>query len=137
MLHSTVIGAILDLFPGVPRNDLSADIRLVRDRQGYAIKPHTDIKSKVISLLFYLPKDESNSDAGTTVMTPKQAGFTSDGTRRYEFADFNDVYTAPFSPNTMFGFPRSDVSFHGVHPTSMQQRDVLLLNIYRFKRPQT
>jgi hypothetical protein len=109
---------------------LGLDLRLVRDRTGYQIKPHTDIKAKAISLLFYLPEGEDMKDAGTSVFVPKQEGFTSDGTRRYEFADFEKLKTAAFLPNTMFGFPRSDISFHGVEPVSAGRRDVLLLNVY-------
>jgi hypothetical protein len=136
MLSSPVINAVLELFPGLDLDGkLAAEVRLVRDKQGYKIKPHTDIKAKLISLLFYLPGHEA--DAGTTVMVPREPGFSSDGTRRFEFEAFDNVYTAPFAPNSMFGFPRSDISFHGVAPTTLDQRDVLLLNIYRYKRDAT
>lgn len=126
MLTRETIIAVLEVF-GLKKN-VQADVRLVRDSEGYKIKPHTDIKSKLLSLLFYLPKEDT--DGGTSIMVPKEPGFTSDGLKRFEFQDFNKVYTAPFSRNTMFGFPRSDISFHGVEPTTMKQRDVLLLNIY-------
>lgn len=132
MLSPPVIKAVLDTFPNLDLDGkLRADVRLVRDTLGYQIKPHTDIKAKLISLLFYLTKESQT--AGTTVMIPKEAGFTSDGTRRYEFGAFTNVFTAPFEPNTMFGFPRSDKSFHGVEATTIGRRDVLLLNLYRFK----
>ncbi len=126
MLTRKVVGAVMDLFGKT--GSVKADVRLVRDSEGYKIKPHTDIKSKLISLLFYLPKEDT--DGGTSIMVPIKPGFTSDGLKRFEFDDFRKVYTAPFSRNTCFGFPRSDVSFHGVEPTSLKQRDVLLLNIY-------
>jgi hypothetical protein len=132
MLHRDVVNVLLDMF-NVPVGRLQADVRLVRDSKGYRIKPHTDIKSKVLSLLFYLAKDEEHPEEGTTVMVPKAEGFTSEGTARYPFEDFTNIWTAPYLPNTMLGFPRSNVSFHGVSGTEIPVRDVLLLNIYRSK----
>lgn len=130
MLTKEVVHEVMKLFH--VEGDVKADLRLVRDSQGYKIKPHTDIKSKLISLLFYLPTVDT--DGGTSILVPKEKGFTSDGLKRFEFADFDKIYTAPFSRNSMFGFPRADNSFHGVEPTSMKQRDVLLLNIYETKK---
>ena len=125
-----LIGTLLNLFK-LDCRKLSLDVRLVRDTAGYAIKPHTDIKAKLMSLLFYLPQDESSPESGTSIMLPKDKDFTSDGKMRYAFENFDTVTTAPFVPNTMLGFTRSDVSFHGVHPTSLPVRNVLLLNLYK------
>lgn len=130
MLSREVIGTLLDVFE-VNVNRIHAEVRLVRDTQGYKIKPHTDIKSKLLSLLFYLAVDDAHAEEGTTIMIPKKEGFTSDGLTRYPFEDFDGVYTAPFMPNTVLGFPRSEVSFHGVLGTTIPRRDVLLLNMYR------
>ncbi len=120
-----------------PGDRFSTDVRLVRDKKGYLIKPHTDIKAKAVSLLFYLPDPcaiDSLRGTGTEIMVPKDRDFTSDGTNRFKFEDFETVWSAPFLPNTVLGFPRSNVSFHGLHPIEAEQRDVLLLNIYRMKR---
>lgn len=126
------IGAVMDMFNITERN-IAVDVRLVRDKTGYAIKPHTDVRRKLISLLFYLPESVSDADAGTSIMVPKNRDFTSDGNARYDFENFLIVKTAPFMPNTMLGFPRSDISFHGVMPTSVAIRNVLLLNLYKVK----
>jgi len=128
---SDICALLLKKFDLVGR--FGANVRLVRDKSPYKIKVHTDVKSKAVSLLFYLAKNADVPEMGTSVFVPKEQGFSSDGTRRYEFEDFTKVYTAPFLPNTVFGFPRSDVSFHGVEPIDVAQRDVLLLNIYRAK----
>ncbi len=132
MMSYELISTVLEAF-GLNERNISLDVRLVRDNAGYAIKPHTDVKRKLLSLLFYLPTDESSPDSGTSVMVPKEQGFTSDGSRRYEFEGFDVVRTMSFMPNTMLGFPRSDVSFHGVYPTTLQERNVLLLNLYKVK----
>ncbi len=112
-----------------PGGRYMADVRLVRDFPGYKIKPHTDIKAKCITMLFYLPRDNSLVDTGTIIYEPKEKGFTSDGTRRFEFEQFEKVYQAPFVENAVFGFARSNVSFHGVEPIAAGPRDVLLLNV--------
>ena len=117
-------------FPEVwRRGKLQHNLRLVRDKVGYNIKPHTDIKTKAISLLFYLPRDYQLKDYGTTVFRPKQAGFTSDGNARYEWDQFEPVFKAPFVPNSVFGLARSEVSFHGTTPIGDVVRDVLLYNV--------
>jgi hypothetical protein len=131
MMTREVCGHVIDMF-GL-KGKFNADLRLVRDTEGYAIKPHTDIKAKAISLLFYLPSDDTKDGVGTSLYIPKDPEFTSDGTRRYEFDQFEKVKTAPFMPNTCLGFPRSNISFHGVRPINVQRRDVLLLNVYHSK----
>ena len=108
---------------------MSPQIRLVRDRQGYQIKVHTDVKRKGVSLLFYLPNDSSLANYGTSLYVPKTPGFVSDGTRRFEFEDFVKTKTAPFIPNSVCGFRRADNSFHGVEPLGIGTRNVLLYNI--------
>lgn len=42
------------------------DALLVNDRTNYAIGPHTDLPHRLISLLFYLPKDECQKYLGTS-----------------------------------------------------------------------
>jgi hypothetical protein len=104
-------------------------IRFVRDTADYSIKVHTDIKKKAITLLFYLPGDLSTLNYGTSVYVPKEQGFTSDGTKRFEFELFEKVYTAPFMPNSVFGFKRANNSFHGVERQGSGIRNVLLYNL--------
>lgn len=133
MTKPAVMRILLDIFNLDASGSVQYDLRLVRDSAGYAIKPHTDIKAKLLSFLFYLPADNLHPGTGTRVYIPKNEGFRSDGTSRYPFRDFTEVYAAPFVPNTCFAFPRSDVSFHGVPATDFGPRNVLLLNVYRFK----
>jgi len=111
---------------------IDQDTRLIRDFTNYAIAPHTDTPRKLVSLLFYLPRDDRMRHLGTSIFEPREEGFTCDGTMHHRFEDFRKVYTAPFLPNTLFAFFRNDRSFHGVEPIADEkiERDLLLYNIY-------
>lgn len=116
-------------FPNVfePRTDL----RLVRDTKNYSIGPHTDAPWKVLSYLFYLPVNSILHPYGTSIYLPKDPNFRCIGGPHHKFEDFEQIYTAPFRPNSLFAFFKTDYSFHGVEPIPVQcQRDVLLWNLY-------
>jgi hypothetical protein len=114
------------------------DLRLVRDNQFYKIGPHTDAPWKVVSLLFYLPTDNSIQQYGTCIYQPTIPGFTCPGGPHYPFEGFTEVDRAPFLPNSCFGFWKTDNSFHGVPPIPIPiERNVLLYNIYQKEMPRS
>jgi hypothetical protein len=76
--------------------------------------------TKVVVLLIYLAPDESGAHLGTSLYRPKDPGFTCHNSTHHPFEDFISVKTAPYKPNSMLAFVRSDVSFHGVEPLSEQ-----------------
>ena len=106
---------------------------LVQDYSTYQLPPHTDSPKKVVSVLFYLPRDESLSHLGTSIYVPHDRSRISDGTAFEPRADFDLVRTMPFKPNCLFAFVRTDDSFHGVEPLSEPdvRRDLLLYDIKR------
>lgn len=107
------------------------DARLIRDCKGYYIGPHTDARWKVVSLLFYLPSDADHEKHGTSVYLPKARGLLCEGGPHHEFSHFDKIFTAPYRPNTCFGFFKTNNSFHGVEPIDEAfNRDVLLYNVY-------
>lgn len=107
------------------------DLRLIRDKAGYFIGPHTDAAWKLVSLLFYLPQDDWYYEYGTSVYLPKDREFRCAGGPHHYFAHFDKIFTAPYRRNTCFGFFKTDNSFHGVEPLKHQfNRDVLLYNVY-------
>jgi len=110
----------------------STDLRLVRDHSNYAISPHTDTPRKLVSLLFYLPPDESMSDLGTSIYAPKDPAFRCEGDGHHPFKLFNKVATMEYRPNSLFGFFKTDRAFHGVDRIAAPGivRDLLLYNIY-------
>jgi hypothetical protein len=87
---------------------------LVRDSERWAQGPHTDLHHKIAVILFYLPTDDSAPHLGTSVYTPKEPGFTSEGGPHLDRELFNHAYTAPHARNSAFAFFKSDHSFHGV-----------------------
>jgi hypothetical protein len=108
------------------------DLRLVRDHKNYSIGPHTDMPLKVLSLLFYLPPDDSMKQYGTSFYKPLDPTFICPGGPHHDFEDFKEIGRAPFLPNSCLGFWKTDTSFHGVAPIPVTiTRDVLLYNIYR------
>jgi len=108
---------ILSIFGKKSIKEYSVEIWLIRDLDNYYIPPHTDIKQRVISMLYYLPEDNSIEDFGTSLCVHKDKDFTSDGSEWYEkerAEEFTIVKKSLFSYNSMFAFPRTDTSFHCV-----------------------
>lgn len=116
-------------------NDLSKiklvpETLYVQDETSYSLGPHSDAESKVITLLFYLPKDDSMKKWGTSMYVPKDPNFKCVGGPHHSFDKFNLLKTMPFIPNSMFGFFKTDNSFHGVEPvTDPIRRDLLLYDV--------
>ncbi len=111
---------------------------LVNDVTNYALGPHADSPRKVITMLFYLPGDESQKHLGTSIYVPKDPSFASSTGEHYKAKDFDLVATMPFLPNSLFAFARTDTSFHGVEPVTdpNTRRWLLLFDIYA-KQPKT
>jgi hypothetical protein len=108
---------------------------LVQDTTNYKLGPHTDAPRKVLTLLFYLPRDLSQQHLGTSIYLPKDRDFRCPGGPHHPHEMFDRVWTVPFVPNTLFVFFKNDVSFHGVEPVrdSNVRRWLLLYDI--FQRP--
>jgi hypothetical protein len=115
---------------------LDDEALLVQDITNYALGPHTDTPRKVITLLFYLPKDESQSHLGTSIYVPEDPTFLCPGGPHHPHAAFQRVSTMPFVPNALFAFFKTDNSFHGVEPVldADTRRWLLLYDIYEHAR---
>ncbi|MEW5769656.1 MAG: hypothetical protein AB1831_04760 [Pseudomonadota bacterium] len=111
---------------------LKKDARLVRDFTNYALPPHTDMREKVLAFLFYLPKDASHAHLGTSAYVPNDPDFRCPGGPHHPRENFTRIATAPYLPNSLFGFIRTDNAFHGVEPVSDPdvRRDLLLYNLF-------
>lgn len=114
---------------------VSVEAQLIRHREGYFLGPHTDLWSKVVVLLFYLAPDERAAHLGTSIYRPRDPGFSCPKSLHHPFEDFIKVKTAPYRPNSLFAFVRSDRSFHGVEPLSKEDaalcdRDLIQYVLY-------
>lgn len=114
--------------------------RFVRDVHQYKNHPHTDQPAKLVSLLFYLPSNDALKRHGTVIYRPLDPGLRCEGITRHPFELFRKVATMSFMPNALFGFLKTDYSFHGVEEIRDEriERNVMLYNIYVRKvvRPQ-
>jgi len=109
---------------------------LVRDFQHYSIGPHTDHPARVITLLFYFPKDDQKSHLGTSIYRPTDPKFTCEGFKHHPFEGFVNMQTLPYLPNSLIGFVKTDQSFHGVEPIQEEGYERNLMNFYvRWEKP--
>ena len=115
--------------------EVSVESQLIRHRAGYFLGPHSDLFTKLVVLLIYLAPDENAAHLGTSLYRPKDPYFTCPNSTHYPFSDFVKVKTAPYRPNSLLAFFRSDVSFHGLEPLSESDvessgRDVIQYVLY-------
>lgn len=142
-LGPELAGTVLDTFAeplrqrfsGKPLPDTSVEAHFIRHRAGYFLGPHSDLYSKLVVLLIYLPPDHSSAHLGTSIYRPKDPGFSCPNSTHYQFEDFINVKTVPYAPNSLLAFERSDRSFHGVEPLSDQDvatgnRDLIQYVLY-------
>ena len=120
-------------FRGVPGSHFYNEMLLVEDITKYALGPHTDSPRKVVTMLFYLPKDMSQVHLGTSIYLPKDPNFNCPGGPHHRFENFVRMRTMPFKPNSVFIFAKTENSFHGVEPVNDPdtKRWLLLYDVYQ------
>lgn len=103
---------------------------LIRDLSGYWIAPHPDSRAKIVTVQFYLARDDSQRALGTTLyrrrlLNPRILLAPS---KMYE-----PVRRLEFSPNTGYLFPVGRRSWHGREevPAGAGERNSILLVYYR------
>lgn len=115
--------------------EVSVECQLIRHQAGFFLAPHSDLNTKLVVLLIYLPPDDRARHLGTSLYRPKDPNFTCPDSIHHPFENFVNVKTAPYVPNSMLAFARSDRSFHGVQPLGDQdladgQRDLMQYVLY-------
>ena len=109
---------------------------IVKDLKKYHLGAHTDNFNKLITFLFYLPKDNSIEKLGTTIYKSKVKIDPVNSAKHQSIQDtkknFEKIKTCNFIPNSLLIFPRTNESFHGVEEINedSRERDLLLLNYY-------
>jgi hypothetical protein len=99
------------------RLSVKPQMYLFRDTGGYGIGPHTDTTKKVVTMLFYLPEDDSQRHAGTSIVVPNNPGYQHRHTGHEAWDDYRAARTVEFLPNTLVSFVVTDRSLHAVRPT--------------------
>jgi len=118
-------------FPHSRSVDFYSDAVLVEDHTTHSMGPHTDHPRKAVTLLFYLPTDQSQFHMGTSIFMPKDRTFECSGLAHHSFEKFDEVRSFPFVPNALFMFAKTGNSFHGLAPVvdPNARRRLLMLNI--------
>ncbi|HEY0366945.1 MAG TPA: hypothetical protein VGC73_10770 [Pyrinomonadaceae bacterium] len=98
--------------------EVSVESQFIRHRAGYFLGPHSDLYTKLVVLLIYLAPDDSAEHLGTSLYRPKDQSFSCRDSKHHPFENFIRVKTAPYKPNSLLAFMRSDISFHGLEPLS-------------------
>jgi hypothetical protein len=110
------------------------EMQLINDKKNYSLGPHTDKPSKVISVLIYLPKDDSQKETGTSIYMPKDLNLLDKELphQHYPHEHFHKVITMPFVPNSALCFIKTNNSYHGVEEleTEDTNRWSLQYNLY-------
>ena len=91
----------------------TSDYFLHKDLEDFEVTPHTDIHSKLVTYLFYLPKDDSLSDLGTKILVPKDKSNVGT-TKHQKWEDFDIVNTSKYVPNSFLAFTPCENSYHAV-----------------------
>jgi len=145
---ATTFKHLLMIFKGNFSNDITTtndrdifvQVRITHDRDDYDLDVHLDLPEKFLSILVYLPIDETSTAGGTSLYTPKpqhQIELTTTEHKGYKYfptSMFNLEKKVPFSPNTGFVFLRTDDSWHGkpLDPSEFRtDRFTLQINYFR------
>jgi hypothetical protein len=78
--------------------------QLTLDKPGYSLRPHTDVDTKIFTIVINLPATDENLNQGTVIYTGP--------------TDKHILYQSAYAPNTGFGIFRSNNSWHGVEPVT-------------------
>ncbi len=110
------------------RIHLISDAMLVNDQSNYQLGPHTDLPTRLLSILIYLPSFDQPS-IGTSLYQPIDPQFNCRTGKHYRSKGFTEVKKIPFKPNTLLAFPRTNQSFHGVETLKIDNLDRKMLMI--------
>lgn len=83
---------------------------LFRDTAGYRITPHPDTPLKIVTMQFYLPRDDSQRTLGTTLYRPNT---TWGRVLNPLSGKYVPVTKIPFMPNSGYAFAVTRDSWHG------------------------
>ena len=94
---------------------------MARDCATYDLRPHTDLPSKLVSIILYVRSDPGER-LGTMLHCPIEPGFACAGFDYHDPLRFREAGVVPLKPNSAYIFVRDDMTFHGVtfEPADLQ-----------------
>ena len=88
------------------------------------IRPHTDKTSKLISLMLYFPsKNLKNLDIGTRFFNGGTSNFKNISENKFP-KDSSKVFSVPFDGRNLYGFIKSDISWHYVKKLNIGKNEL-------------
>lgn len=121
---------------GVKNYQLTVSGSLVKDFTKYSLGAHTDSFHKLVTFLFYLPKNNQLSNLGTSLFSSKKNICEKDCVKHFnEFEtkeNFKLEKKCEFLPNSLFIFPRTNYTYHGVSEVNIDnnERNLLQFNYH-------
>ena len=92
-------------------------LEIVADRKGFWLKPHVDIKEKLLSMLLYVNPYNESEDLGTDLFDSKM----------------NRVATVPYRNNLGYMFAPAHNTWHGLEKKEIkQERRSIMINYVTF-----
>ena len=99
-------------------SDSYVRVEIICDRQGFWLKPHCDIKEKILSCLLFVNKYNENEDLGTD----------------FYDSNLNLVKTMPYRDNYGYFFSSGPDTWHGMEKKDIvKERRCLQVNYVDFK----
>ncbi|MDA0589995.1 MAG: hypothetical protein O2820_18635 [Planctomycetota bacterium] len=99
-------------------SDAYLRVEVIADRKGFWLKPHKDIKEKLMSLLVYVNLVGESEELGTDIYDD----------------DLNVVKTIPYRNNIGYLFAPGDKTWHGLEQKTIQkERRSVLINYVTFE----
>lgn len=103
------------------------DALLVNDQTHYGIGPHTDAPHRLVTFLFYMARDASMRELGTSLYRPRDPSFSCWGGPHHPREGFESAGLVEYLPNRLLAFPKTQHSFHGVERIERESIDRRLL----------
>ncbi|MSP90156.1 MAG: tetratricopeptide repeat protein [Alphaproteobacteria bacterium] len=114
---------------------VASDVRLLCDLRGYALGPHKDHFSRLGSIVFNLPADDSLGEVGTAVYRRLDGQVRFDNGIHQPFQGYERHARMPYLPNSAIAFLNLGESYHGVDAIDRPMERWTLQYSIRIERP--
>jgi tetratricopeptide (TPR) repeat protein len=114
---------------------VASDVRLLCDLRGYALGPHKDHFSRLGSIVFNLPADDSLAEVGTAIYRRRDGEVKFDNGIHQPFQGFERQTRMPYLPNSAIAFLNLGEAYHAVDAIDCPMERWTLQYSIRIERP--